>query len=138
MGKTITDFDLYALLLHGDKSKDVKLLPEDVLYIPAAGPQVAITGSIRNPGIYELRDRETIGDLVEAAGKTTAMSAKTRISLERVGQEKLRQAMEFSFDAAGQAAPLEDGDIVRIYAIVPAYQNTVTLRGDVANPDVIA
>lgn len=133
-GKTITDFDLYALLLHGDKSKDVKLLPEDVLYIPAAGPQVAITGSIRNPGIYELRDRETIGDLVEAAGKTTAMSAKTRISLERVGQEKLRQAMEFSFDAAGQAAPLEDGDIVRIYAIVPAYQNTVTLRGDVANP----
>ena len=52
-GKTIADFDLYALLIHGDKSSDVRLLPEDVLYIPPAGSQVAITGSIRNPGIYE-------------------------------------------------------------------------------------
>src|SRR6202034_278592 len=57
-GKTVTDFDLYALLIRGDKSKDVRLLPEDVLYIPPAGPEVAITGSVRSPGIFELRDGE--------------------------------------------------------------------------------
>jgi protein involved in polysaccharide export with SLBB domain len=133
-GKTIADFDLYALLIHGDKSSDVRLLPEDVLYIPAAGSQVALTGSIRNPGIYELRESETIGNLIEAAGKTTAMSSSARISLERVGQDQLRQAMEFAFDASGLATPLADGDILRIYPIVPAYQKTVTLRGNVANP----
>ncbi len=32
--KTITEFDLYDLLLKGDKSKDVQLLPGDVIYIP--------------------------------------------------------------------------------------------------------
>jgi protein involved in polysaccharide export with SLBB domain len=133
-GKTITDFDLYALLIHGDKSSDVRLLPEDVLYIPAAGAQVAVTGSIRDPGIYELRGGESIGDILEAAGKTTSMSSSARISLDRVGQDQLRQAMEFTFDAGGLAAPLADGDILRIYAIVPAYQKTVTLRGNVANP----
>ena len=133
-GKTIADFDLYALLIRGDKSSDVRLLPEDVLYIPAAGSQVAITGSIRNPGIYEMRGGETIGDLIEAAGKTTALSSSARISLERVGQDQLRQAMEFALDASGLAAPLADGDILRIYPIVPAYQKTVTLRGNVANP----
>ena len=133
-GKTISDFDLYALLIRGDKSSDVQLLPEDVLYIPAAGAQVAITGSIRSPGIYEMRDGETIGDLLEAAGKTTAMASSARISLDRVGQGQLREAMEFTFDASGLAAPLADGDILRIYPIVPAYQKTVTLRGNVANP----
>ena len=133
-GKTIADFDLYALLIHGDKSSDVRLLPEDVLYIPPAGSQVAITGSIRNPGIYELREGETIANLIEAAGKTTAMSSKVRISLERVGQDQRRQAIEFAFDASGLAAPLADGDILRIYPILLAYGNTVTLRGDVANP----
>ncbi len=51
-GKTVADFDLYALLIHGDKSQDVRLLPEDVLYIPPAGPQAAITGSIRAAAIY--------------------------------------------------------------------------------------
>jgi protein involved in polysaccharide export with SLBB domain len=133
-GATIADFDLYSLLVHGDKSKDVRLLPEDVLYIPAAGPQVAITGSVRSPAIYELRAGETIADLIETAGKTTAMSSDARISLERVGQRQLRQAMEFKFDAAGLAAPLADGDILRIFPILPLYEKTVTIRGNVANP----
>jgi protein involved in polysaccharide export with SLBB domain len=111
------------------------LLPEDVLFIPAAGPQVAITGSIRNQGIYELRGGETIGDLIDLAGKTTAIaSTNSRISMERVEPEQLLQAMEFKFDASGLAAPLVGGDILRIYSILPAYDKTVTLRGFVANP----
>jgi protein involved in polysaccharide export with SLBB domain len=133
-GKTVADFDLYALLIHGDKSHDIQLLPEDVLNIPPAGPQVAITGSIRNPAIYEVRDGETIGDLIEFAGKTSAMASNARISLERVEQHQLRKAMEFPFDANGLASPLADGDIVRIRAILPAYEKTVALRGNVANP----
>lgn len=133
-GETVADFDLYALLIHGDKSHDVQLLPEDVLYIPPAGPQVAITGSIRNSAIYEVRDGETIGDLIEFAGKTSAMASNARISLERVEQHQLRKAMEFPFDASGLASVLADGDIVRIHAILPAYEKTVTLRGNVANP----
>jgi len=133
-GKTVTDFDLYALLIRGDKSKDAQLLPEDVLFIPPAGPQVAITGSIHIPGIYELRAGETIGDLVNAAGKTTAVASSGRISLERLGERQIRQAMEFPIDAGGLSTALADGDILRVYSVVPAYQKTVTLRGNVANP----
>jgi polysaccharide export outer membrane protein len=133
-GKTITDFDLYGLLIHGDKSKDVRLLPEDVLYIPATGPQVAVTGSVRQAGIYELRESETIGDVLQMAGGTSAIASNSRISLERVEQRQVRQAMEFGFNASGLAETLTDGDILRIYSILPAYEKTVTLRGDVANP----
>src|ERR1700728_83261 len=74
-GKTVTDFDLYALLIHGDKSSDARLLPEDVLYVPPAGSQVAIIGSVHNPAIYEIREGETLGDLIDAAGKTTAIAS---------------------------------------------------------------
>jgi polysaccharide biosynthesis/export protein len=133
-GKTVSDFDLYALLIHGDKSHDIPLLPGDVLHIPPAGPQVAISGSIRNAAIYEVRDGETIGDLIEFAGKTSAMASNARISLERVEQHQLRKAMEFPFEANSLASPLADGDIVRIHPILPAYEKTVTLRGNVASP----
>jgi protein involved in polysaccharide export with SLBB domain len=133
-GVTVTDFDLYALLIHGDKSHDIRLLPDDVLFIPPAGPQVAIAGTVRNPAIYELRGDETIGDLIEMAGSTSAMASNTRISLERVEEHQLRQAMQFPFDKAGLAFPIADGDIVQVYPILPAYQKTVTLRGNVANP----
>lgn len=133
-GETVADFDLYALLIHGDKSKDIHLLPEDVIYIPPVGPQVAISGTIHDPAIYEIRSSETIGDLIEMAGQTSAMASNTRISLERVEEHQVRQAMQFSFDANGLGYPLSDGDILRIYPILPTYQKTVTLRGNVANP----
>jgi len=133
-GKVVADFDLYALLIRGDKSKDVHLLPEDVLYIAPVGAQAAITGSIAVPGIYELLDGETIGDLIETAGRTSALSSSVRISVDRVGPGQLREAIEFPLDAAGLASPLADTDVVRIYPILAAYQKTVTLRGNVANP----
>ena len=133
-GKVVTDFDLYALLIHGDKSKDVRLLPEDVLYIPPVGPQVAIAGSVGNPGIYELREGEAIANLLDDAGNTSTIASNARISLERTSERQVRQAMEFAVDATGLATPLTDGDILRVFPIVPAYRKTVTLRGDVANP----
>lgn len=133
-GQTVTDFDLYALLIHGDKSKDVRLLPEDVIYIPPAGPEVAITGSVRAPAIYELRGEETVGDLIEMAGKTTAVASDSRISLERVEQHHARNVMDVAFNTDGLATPLADGDILRLEPILPVYNKTVTLRGNVANP----
>lgn len=133
-GKTLSDFDLYALLVSGDKSHDVRLLPEDVIYIPPVGPQVAIVGSIRVPGIYELNSGETIGDLIDFAGKTTAMASSTRLSLERIKDRDSRAAMEVDFNDQGLRTQLLDGDILRVFPVLPAYSKTVTLRGYVANP----
>ena len=133
-GKTVTDFDLYALLIRGDKSKDVRLLPEDVIFIPPAGPEVAITGSVRTPAIYELREGDTVGDLIQMAGNTSAVASNSRITLERVEEHQQRNVMQVDFDATGLATKLEDGDIVRIDPIIPAYNKVVTLRGNVANP----
>jgi len=133
-GKTITDFDLYALLVRGDKSGDVQLQPGDVLYIPAVGPQVALMGSVHQPGIYELRGLEPLSAALDAAGGTTAMADGARISVERIEGHALRHAFEIAGNAAGLGATLDDGDIVRVDPIPSAYRDTVTLSGSVANP----
>ncbi|MDR1137695.1 MAG: polysaccharide export protein, partial [Synergistaceae bacterium] len=67
-GKTITTFDMYDLLLRGDKTKDVRLLPEDVIFVPPVGPLVGLTGEIRRPGVYELKGRTLVKDLLYLAG----------------------------------------------------------------------
>jgi protein involved in polysaccharide export with SLBB domain len=133
-GATITDFDLYDLLIHGDKTKDVKLQSEDVIYIPAVGPQVAVTGSVRSPGIYEMREGETLARLLDSAGGASAVASGARISIERIEDHRDRHAMEVAYDAAGLATPLADGDLVRVYSIQPVYRKTVILRGNIANP----
>ena len=132
--EVVTDFDLYGLLVHGDKSKDVKLLPGDVIFIPAVGAEVAITGSVRTPAIYELREGESLDGLIADAGGVSAVAAEARVSIERISDHHDRFAMEVAYDAAGLKTPLADGDLVHVYSIVPRYQKTVTLRGNIANP----
>jgi protein involved in polysaccharide export with SLBB domain len=132
--ETVTDFDLYNLLVHGDKSKDVKLLPGDVLFIPPVGAEVAITGSVRNSAVYELREGESLDGLIADAGGVSAVAAGTRVSIERISDHHDRFAMEVAYDANGLKTALADGDLVHVYSIVPLYQKTVTIRGNLANP----
>jgi len=133
-GKVLTDFDLYALLVKGDKTGDVQLQAGDVLFIPATGPQVALLGSVRLAAIYELRGQESIGGLLDAAGGRTAIASGGRIAMERIENHAQRRAFELKADAAGLATLLADGDIMRIDPIVSNYREMVTLRGSVANP----
>ncbi|MBV8113974.1 MAG: SLBB domain-containing protein [Silvibacterium sp.] len=133
-GEVVTDFDLYALLIRGDKSKDVKLLNGDVIFIPAVGPQIAVTGSVKTPGIYETTDGDTIGTAVNNAGGPSTMASGARVSVQRIADHRDQQAMEIAMDSAGLATALAGGDIVRVLAVVPRLQKTVTLRGNTANP----
>jgi protein involved in polysaccharide export with SLBB domain len=130
----VTDFDLYNLLVRGDKSKDVKLLPGDVIFIPAVGAEVAITGSVRTPAIYELREGESLDGLILDAGGVSMLAAEARVSIERISEHHDRFAMEVAYDANGLKTSLAAGDLVHVYSIVPQYQKTVTLRGNIANP----
>ena len=130
----VTNFDLYDLLARGDKSKDVKLQSGDVIFIPAVGPQAAVTGSVRNPAIYELRADESLASLLADAGGVSSVAAESRVSIERIDEHRDRHAMEVAYDAGGLATPLADGDMVRVYSIVPLYRKTVILRGNTVNP----
>ncbi len=132
--QVVTDFDLYDLLVRGDKSKDVKLLPGDVIFIPPVGPEVAITGSVRTPAVYELRKGESLDELIADTGGVSAVAAEARVSIERISDHHDRYAMEVAYDANGLKTVLADGDLVHVYSIVPLYQKTVTLRGNIANP----
>jgi protein involved in polysaccharide export with SLBB domain len=132
-GRVVASFDLYALLLSGDKSGDARLQPEDVLYVPPAGAQVAVMGSVRQPAIYELLNHETLGQMLTQTGGTTTLASQARISVDRASDSGHREAVELKFDPEGLQTVLRDGDIVRIDSTIPSYRNTVTLRGRVAN-----
>ena len=133
-GAIITDFDFYDLLTKGDKSRDVRLANGDVLYIPHVGPLVAISGSVNTPAIYEINKLSTLGDLIETAGDLSTLADTNKITVDRVVDHNARQTLEFPYDAQSRTLPLKDGDIVRVFSIVSRFEDTVTLRGNVANP----
>ena len=129
-----SEIDMYDLLLKGDKSKDVRLLPGDVIYIPTVGPQLAIAGSVRNPAIFELKDERTVDELIQLAGGLSSTADLKRMVLERNSAGGGREVLELALDGIGKAVAVRAADILRVQSISPRFERTVTLRGNVANP----
>jgi polysaccharide biosynthesis/export protein len=133
-GQTVRDFDLYDLQQKGDQSQDVPLLSGDEIYIPPIGPQVAIVGSVNQPGIFELKGNATVAAALEGAGGLTNLAGTARALLERVDHQALRRVDEFALTDAGLERTLKDGDVLRIFPISSQFGNAVMLRGNVASP----
>jgi len=132
--QVVSEFDLYDLLLSGDKSRDAKLLPGDVIYIPAVGPLVAVTGSVNVPAVYELKQSTVLFDLIRWAGGLATTAAGQKATVERIEDHKVRKVEEFPLDMGGLSRSIRDGDLVSVYSLVPRFDNAVALRGDVAQP----
>jgi polysaccharide export outer membrane protein len=132
--QVITQFDLYDLLLMGDKGKDVLLLPEDVIYFPPIGSQVAMGGEVNVPAIYELKSEASLGDVFHLAGGLSTTASGDKILVEHIHDHKDRSIEQLPLGATGMAHPLKDGDVVNVIPLSPRFQNSVTLRGNVAVP----
>jgi polysaccharide export outer membrane protein len=137
-GQTLTEFDIYDLMQKGDKSHDVRLLPGDVIYFPSIGAQVAISGDVNVPGIYELKGETTVGAALKGAGGMTSLADAERVVVERIENHSSRQVEEFALDTSGQGRLLRDGDLLRVFPLSPKFENAVTLRGNVAQPGLYA
>jgi protein involved in polysaccharide export with SLBB domain len=131
-GKVVTEFDMYDLLLKGDKSKDVQLLSGDVIYIPSIGAMAAVAGSVNTPAIFELKDQETLASVLNLAGGLTNVAAGQKVRVERIHKREIRKMDEFQLDSVGLARLLQDGDLVTVRPISAGFENAVTLRGNVA------
>jgi protein involved in polysaccharide export with SLBB domain len=118
-GSTVTHFDLYGLLLKGDKTKDIRLMPEDVIFIPPVGPLVGIAGSVHTPAIYELKGENKISQLVDMAGGLSAVAFKGRVQIERVIENRSQVVFESDLESiANNALTIQSGDMLKVFQVV--------------------
>jgi protein involved in polysaccharide export with SLBB domain len=108
-GKVISTFDLYDLLLKGDKSADRGVTSEDVIHVGPAGMQVAITGAINRSAIYEVKAGESLQDLLAYAGGF--VSGANPDSINYLSLATRQQGFKAVIKTDFSAKQLVDGDI---------------------------
>ncbi len=74
-------FDLYDLLIDGDRSNDITIESGDTILINSASQFVEINGEINRPAIYEILEDESIEDIVRFALGFTQTANKSNISV---------------------------------------------------------
>lgn len=147
-GNTVaTSFDLYDMLTKGDKRADITLRDGDVIYIPEAGPRVALTGNVKNPGIFELKGPATTADLVNWAGGLDSAAEAGDIVVEKNTGNVYKPVLEFNAQAGRDALaklPVGPADVYRVFSpqAVPIQAKVekeyVTVSGEVQGTGVIA
>ena len=135
----IATFDLYDLLLKGDREADRVVQAEDVIHVGAIGPQVAVIGSVNRPAIFELKAGETVDDALRMAGGFAAVADTSRLAIERLDERNSTRVTQIDLPAAsGQT--LRSGDMLRAFnaftvALPVQRQNKrVRIEGEVAKP----
>jgi protein involved in polysaccharide export with SLBB domain len=134
-GAIVERLDLYDLLLDGDTSGDVRLLPGDVIFIPPVGSTAGVTGQIRRPAIYELKGEANVAELVRLGGGLTPEADPKLAKLERIDERRDRVVLDVNLtDPTGRGKALRSGDLLRIPSARPTYANSVQLKGHVYRP----
>jgi len=130
-GKRIALFDFYDFLLRGNSAEDVRIQQNDVVFIPQVGRLVALSGTVRAPAVYELKDETGLRDLVQMAGGLGPEAFLGRVRIERIVDGKRVEIREDDLSAAlGRNDPLQDGDFVSIFP-VESERRTVAVHGAV-------
>ena len=67
-GKEVGSIDYYDYLISGKQVNDSQLQRDDVIFVPLRGKTISVSGEINRQGIYELKENETLNDLIKYAG----------------------------------------------------------------------
>ena len=138
-GQTVRAFDLYDLLMRGDSANDIKLLPGDVVFIPPVGPTVALDGEVQRPAIYELKEHDTVANLIQMGGGLTPNADDASAALIRVNAEQQRVVLDVNPSAPlGGALPLRNGDALHVARLRPQLDSGVILQGYVYRSKYVA
>ena len=135
-GEVIQTYDLYDLLLKGDTSKDVRLRPGDVLFIPILKNKVRIQGAVRRPALYEIKEGTTLANVIELAAGLKSESLPSASELNRVNRSAgIREILNIDVQSKEVLSmTMQDGDIVNIPSITALDEINIELTGQFKYP----
>lgn len=133
-GKNIAQVDVYDLILHGQMEGDVSLEDGDIIIVPTYQSLVSINGKVKRPMLYELKEGETLQDLLLYAGNFTGDAYRSNIQMIR---QNGKEYQVYTIDQKDYATfSLVDGDDLTVGAMLDRFENKLEIKGAVYRPGV--
>ena len=128
-GKLLRTLDVYEYLLQGKLNEDIRMTDGDVIIVSPHATMVDVSGSVKRPMFYELKDGETIADLINYAGGFSGDAYTKKIRVTRSTQDE-NQIFTVSEDDYNSFV-LRDKDVVSVGAGLELFENRVEIKGAV-------
>lgn len=131
-GKTIGTIDAYDFIMNGDTRNNIRLEDGDAVIVPAYSTLVKVDGQVKRPMYFEMKEGETMEDLINYAGGFAKGAYTQNITVIRQG---LTNYEVLSVEKADfKNFKIHEGDEVSVSKLQDRYQNRISLLGAVNQP----
>ena len=131
-GKLISTVDVYQFILSGRLAGNVRLVDNDVIQVGTYDAIVDITGRVKRPMAYELRESESLATLLKYSGGFASDAYKKSL---RVLRKNGRMKSVYNVEEFERADfKMADGDSVIVDSIYDRFENMVEIKGAVFRP----
>ena len=131
-GRLISSVDVYAFLLNGSLTGDVRLQDNDIITVGPYESLVCVTGKVKRPMYYEMKKTESAATLLRYAGGFTGDAYTKAIRVHRKAGTLYSVFNVGEFDMSD--FKLMDEDSLSVDSTIVRYQNMVEVRGAVFRP----
>jgi len=130
-GKEVHSIDLYDYFIKGTL-KNFSLRDQDIILVPSYKNRIFLSGEFKTIGVFELKDSESISDLLLYSGGISSKGVKNQLYLERV--DGLSKSVSTVEKKNFKEFILNDGDIVEAREVGDEIKNLVSVEGAVMIP----
>jgi protein involved in polysaccharide export with SLBB domain len=130
--KVVATLDIYDYMLSGTQEGNLKLQDQDVLLVSPYKNLVSVEGAVKRIGIYELKEGQTLADLIQYFGGFTPVAYTNLLVVERLNGAR-KEVREVALEEAGDFL-MQAGDKLVVQEILDTYENRISIAGEVYRP----
>tara|TARA_R100001143_G_scaffold63603_3_gene73735 strand:- start:4671 stop:7259 length:2589 start_codon:yes stop_codon:yes gene_type:complete len=127
--EVVVEFDLYNLIVFANQENNIRLMDQDIVKVNPYINRVKLRGEVKRPGIFEMKEGESLADLIHFTGGFAEGAYKERIVLHR--KSNIQKTISDVQWPAGGDIVMQNGDEIEIRPIVDRYSNRVKIEGAV-------
>ena len=131
-GKTIATIDGYDFIINGNTRNNVRLEDGDAVIVPAYTNLVKLDGQVKRPMYFEMKEGETMQNLLDYAGGFAKGAYTQNITVIRQGLTNYEVLSVENSDFNN--FKIHEGDEVTVSKLQDRYLNRISLLGAVNQP----
>lgn len=128
-GRNIATVDVYDFLMNGNRSGDIRLEEGDVILVPSYKTLVKVNGKVKRPMFFELKEGESLANLIEYAGGFAQGAYTSNITVVRQTGKEYEVCTVNEMDR--KIFQMKNGDDVEVGELVSRFKNKISIKGAV-------
>ncbi len=131
-GEVVGVVDVYQFLQKGDQRNDIRLDDGDVILVQAFEEMVKVEGAVKRPMYFEMKEGESLAQLLEYAGGFTMDANTSMVTVFR--QDGRVSEVKTVEEDNYRSFLVRNGDRVTVGTLTSRFENRVSISGAVFFP----